>query len=417
MKANISYTLENNLCLGCGLCADACPTQSISMQVVNGEYRPRINQETCNNKKGCHRCESVCAGLGIEINRIGKQNANEVSHYHPLVGWYQKAYSGYACDNDVRWHAASGGGVSAFVAFLLDKGFVSAAVVAENDVSQPFLNKVRLVHNSRDLWKARSSKYCPVTYEGIVKQIKKDEKSVVVIGLPCAIHGFRKFIENDQVLKGKIFGLLGLYCSGRRSFNHTEYVLKQNKIDVTTLSYFQYRDEGCLGSLVAQDSSKQVKIPYQLFYHPLRSIFIPNRCQFCVDHYSELADVSFGDIHYGKYKEDKIGVNSLVVRNEKFDILLKAAEEEGYIKLEALNEDELIKCQQAATKKKGRVGGVLRFAKTLGLKIPDYDVELKNYSYLKSIAYYLFAKSQMFVGRRRWLWWIIPLIAKKGKVD
>ncbi|SHL04748.1 Coenzyme F420-reducing hydrogenase, beta subunit [Fibrobacter sp. UWH5] len=414
---NVSYTKKNNLCLGCGLCSDACPTGSIEIKPVNGEYRPFINESTCNNSKGCHRCSMVCPGVGVQINGIGKEKfGNSESNYHKLIGWYKEAFSGHALDFETRFHGASGGILSAFVAYLLDKKIISAVVVAENDMSRPFLNKTVLVHDSKELYKARSSKYCPVTFSGIIKQVKQEEGQVIIVGSPCAIQGFRKYEKIDSKFRDKVFGLFGLYCSCGRSFNLTEYVFKKRKIEQDKLTYFQYRDEGCLGSLIAR-TDREYKEEFQLYYHPLRSFFIPNRCQFCIDHYSELADMSFGDIHYGKYKDDKIGVNSLVVRNAKFSDLLRSAANDGYIKLDPLSEEELIKCQHSAPKKKGRVGGVLRFAKTLGLKVPEYDVELKNYSYIKSIAYYLFAKSQMFVGRRRWLWWIIPFVAKKGKVD
>ncbi|WP_295098273.1 Coenzyme F420 hydrogenase/dehydrogenase, beta subunit C-terminal domain [uncultured Fibrobacter sp.] len=415
---NINYTTSNNLCLGCGLCSDACPTNSINMKVVNGEYRPIVNSSSCINSKGCHRCSMVCPGVGIALNQIGlkKFGIYDECRHHNLIGFYSKAYSGYALDYETRFHGASGGLLTAFIAFLLDKKFISAAVVAENDLSQPFLNKTILIHNSGDLYKARSSKYCPVTFEGIVKQIKQEQGQVVVVGLPCVMQGFRKFEENDAKLRGKILGYLGLYCSCGRTFNLTEYVFRQKGIDKEKLNYFQYRDEGCLGSLVAK-TDKEFREEFQLYYHPLRSFFIPNRCQFCIDHFSELADLSFGDIHYGKYKDDKVGINSLVVRNLKFDSLLRAAVNEGYIHLEALSEEELVGCQASAPKKKGRVGGVLKFARLIGLKVPEYDVPLTNFVYWKSVAYYLFAKTQMFIGRRRYLWWIIPLFMKKEKVD
>lgn len=29
-KKNISYTVENDLCLGCGICQDACPLHAMS---------------------------------------------------------------------------------------------------------------------------------------------------------------------------------------------------------------------------------------------------------------------------------------------------------------------------------------------------------------------------------------------------
>lgn len=419
MKSNIENTVKSDLCLGCGICVDACPTNSIKIRTINGEYRPVVNNNTCINNKGCHKCSSVCPGLGVNLKKIGQERFGSQTNirYHYLIGWYMAAYSGFALSEETRLHGASGGVLTAILSYMLDQGRISAAAVAYNDLSQPFLNQVRLVHKSDDLYKARSSKYCPVKFDGIINKIKQEPGKVVIVGLPCVIHAFRKAEEKDKKLKESVLGYFGLYCSCNRTFNLTEYVLKKYGVNKDELQYFQYRDNGCLGNMVARDNKKQIVIPFQLYYHPLRSFFIPNRCQLCIDHYSELADVSFGDIHFGKYKEDKIGVNSIVIRNSQFCNIIREACKTGYISLKELSETELIACQASAPKKKTLVGGELRFAKALGNRIPEYDVVITNYKYRNSIAYYLFSHFQMYIGRRRWLWWLIPLFVKKGNLD
>ena len=435
MLSNVSYTVNNNLCLGCGICSDACPTSSITMKIENGEYRPAVNENTCINNKGCHKCSNVCPGTGVNLKSIGKDSLgyNDDSNYHNLVGYYHCSYSGYASDKETRYHGASGGLLSAFIAFLLDKKIISAAVVAENDISQPFLNKTVLIHDSKELYKARSSKYCPVKFDGIVNLIKKESGTVVIVGLPCIIQGYRKYEKIDSKFRDKVFGYFGLYCSCGRSFNLTEYVFKTRGINAKNLTYFQYRDEGCLGYLVAhekqtkceeltsddanQQMDKVTKEAFQGYYHPLRSFFIPHRCLLCIDHYAELADVSFGDIHYGKYKADKVGVNSVVIRNKQFGRLLKEAAECGYLTIDNLSEEELVKCQASAPKKKGRTGGILKFRGLFGLKNPEYDVTLSKFVLWKSVAYYIFAQCQRFVGRRKSLWGIIRFMYKKQVID
>jgi len=414
-QKTIEYILDHNLCLGCGICSSSCHKGAIKMCSVNGQFFPSLEKEKC---VYCGRCLSICPGSGVDLLSIARDRfSSESIIEHKLVGRYEKLYSGYSLDYEVRYHGASGGLLTAFIAFLLDKQCITAAVVAENDMSQDFLNKIVLVHNSKELYKARSSKYCPVKYDSIVQQVKQEEGKVVIVGLPCIMHGFRKYEKTDSKFKEKVFGYFGLYCSCGRTFNLTEYTFKKYNLNIKEIQYFQYRDNGCLGNMVAYDKKTSVEVPFELYYHPLRSFFIPERCQLCIDHYAELADVCFGDIHYGKYKEDKIGINSVVVRNNKFDVFLKEAVDNNYIHIENLSEEELIKCQESAPKKKGRVAGVLKFRKMLGLKNPEYDVTLTKFVLWKSIAYYLFAKFQMFVGKRRWLWWIIPLFARKGIVS
>lgn len=414
---NISFTLKNNLCLGCGLCSDACPTASITMEIDNGEYRPKINVDTCLNSKGCHKCSMVCPGIGVNTKSMADSLFKQENViFDNKTGYYLSSYFGHAADYETRWHGASGGLLSAFIAFLLDKGHISAAVVTENDLNEPFLNKTVLIHNSSELYKSRSSKYCPVKFDGIVKQVKKEKGKVVIVGLPCIIQGFRKYEAIDRNFQSHILGYIGLYCSCGRTFNLTEYVFQKNQIDKSSLSYFQYRDEGCLGSMVAIDKNGVKKIPFQLYYHPLRSFFIPNRCLFCTDYFAELADVAFGDIHVGDFKKDTVGVNSVIVRISLFNDLLKEANLARYVKITPLTKDELINCQAAIQLKKGRVNGVFSFCKMLGLKLPQYDVKLVSTVWLKPALYYLFAKFQMFIGKRRWLWSIILLLTKKGKV-
>lgn len=414
VKQNVNYTTYYGLCTGCGICADVCIKNAISIKAKNGVYKPLVDVAKCID---CGKCLKACPGIGVNIKSIADETFSREAEYNNKVGYYYSSYYGYAKDEGTRWHGASGGMTTAFIAFLLDRKYITAAVVAENDLSQDFLNKTSLIRESKELYKARSSKYCPVKFDGIVSQIKKEKGKVVIVGLPCVIQGYRKYEKIDRDFSSRIFGYVGLYCSCGRSFNLTEYVFKQNKIDKETLSYFQYRDEGCLGSMVAIDKSGGKKIPYQLYYHPLRSFFIPNRCLFCIDHFAELADISFGDIHVGEFKKDTIGLNSVVVRNTQFDNLLQQASNDGYITLEKLSKEDLIGCQKSINLKKGRVGGVMVFCKLLGVRLPQYDVEVNAYSFVKSALYYIFAKSQMFVGNRQRLWPLISLFAPKGKIQ
>ena len=126
MKENISYTISNDLCLGCGICSDVCPTKSIHSTIRNGEYIPYINNETCINLKGCHRCSTICPGLGVKLASFGENmfGSSKASKSNPLIGFYHSSYSGFSTDHEVRYHGASGGLLTSFLAFLLDKKMI-----------------------------------------------------------------------------------------------------------------------------------------------------------------------------------------------------------------------------------------------------------------------------------------------------
>ena len=56
--------VARELCVGCGGCVNACPTQSITMvEAEAGFYYPLIARETCVD---CGRCQDVCPALHHE---------------------------------------------------------------------------------------------------------------------------------------------------------------------------------------------------------------------------------------------------------------------------------------------------------------------------------------------------------------
>ena len=59
---NITYTVNNDLCCGCGVCEGMCPNNAISFIVKDGIFRPIVNDSLCKNDKGCHRCYDSCPG-------------------------------------------------------------------------------------------------------------------------------------------------------------------------------------------------------------------------------------------------------------------------------------------------------------------------------------------------------------------
>lgn len=419
---NISYTVKHDLCTGCGICVGACPTSSISIKSQNGLFIPAINETTCINNKGCNRCYDSCPGIGVNLKEIANDNFSEIATKEDIqVGKYLNCYSGYSTKYDIRYHSASGGMISQFLIFLLEKNYIDGAYVTAFDPSNELLVNSYIARTREDILRAKSSKYAPVTLNHAIQDIKSSEGKYVIVGLPCHIHGFRKYETIDKKFKEKILGYLGIYCSSGRSFYLTEYVFNKFGIDKNGLQYFAYRDEGCLGSLVAKGISSTtlkpflIKERFQQYYHPLRSFFIPKRCTQCIDHFAELADVSFGDIHIDPYIQDKIGINSLVVRKQIFKDWLLQAKDEGYIILDSLDIDVLKRSQRVVFQKKNRSTTFLKIDKQLGKKIPIYDMYEKDPYPLKSVISYLHTMAQICVGKRKWLWFVIDIFKMNTK--
>lgn len=428
---NITHILRHDLCLGCGICQSACPSNAIDIIVKDGRFIPKIDETKCKNGKGCHRCHDVCPGLGVNLVHIAKEEfADEQTKTDKWGGRYLKCFTGHSNDEDIRYHCASGGMVSQFLIFLLEKGYIDGAVVTAFDPKNELLVHSYIAHNREEVLQAKSSKYAPVSLHGMAQAIKQEKGTrYVIVGLPCHIQGFRKLEAIDRKLREKVIGHFAIYCSSGRTFYLTEHVFKERGIRKEDLAYFAYRDEGCLGFLVAKqrrdirvtnsnsetvlyEKNEVYKERYQSYYHPLRSFFIPRRCLFCIDHYGELGDVCFGDIHIKPYMDDKIGINSLVVRKRQWLNLLEEAKSECFITLNEISVETLNASQQMAGKKKGRNERFIVLNKRLGRVMPEYDVQLPNKIGLKTVLDYLQNRFQQFLGRHKCLWWLVSKLKK-----
>lgn len=433
MINNITYTIQNNLCTGCGICEDVCPKQCIKIICIDGEHRPKIYQEKCLGDK-CGRCLKVCPGIGINLVDLAKQQFdNERIKEDKYIGKYVGIHTGYSLDNEIRYHSASGGMVSQFLIYLLDKKIIDGAVVTGFD-EKDHITPVSYIAKSREeILNAKSSKYCPVALNKVGNEICLHEGRFVIVGLPCHIQGFRKRARIDRKFRERVIGMFSIYCSSGRTFNARDYIFKHYGVNKSNIKYFAFRDNGCLGYLTLHEKKKfavgekfrlvdahssdctELKIPFSHYYGPmLRSFFKPHRCLTCIDHYGELADVCFGDIHIKPYSDDKIGINSWITRTEYWEKLFKNAVKDGYIKMNDLDVKTLNDSQAAMLyPKKRRAKAIANIDKLLGRLMPQYDKSFEKPN-LKDYISEVICLAQQFVGRRTFLWFLIDLI-NKGK--
>lgn len=414
-RENISSVVRDGLCMGCGVCNDVCHKKAIVMTVKNGLNVPIVDNLKCNN---CGMCLKTCAGRGINLNAIAqsKYNDSEIKTDR-LIGRYLQCYSGYSLDNEVRYHGASGGMVSQFLIYLLDKKIITGAVVTGFDKSNPLRPKSYIAYNKDDILRGKSSKYCVVSFDGIISEIKNAEGKFIVVGLPCHIQAFRKYETIFPKFKNKIKGYFSIYCSATKSYNSIDYMMGRYSINPKDVKSFTYRDEGCMGYMIIKDNDDNVlkRIKCLDYYIPLHGFFNTRRCSLCIDHYGELADVSFGDIKTGIDTEETIGESSLLVRNAEFRKLLEAANEEGYIHLEEISSETLNSTQGYAYKhKKGKgVEAAFLYRKLTGRKLPVYDTEVRMHFNLKFLIREFSNSICRFIGNNKYLWFIIKQLDKK----
>lgn len=415
MSNNITFTTRNNLCTGCGVCEDVCPKHCITIVRKNGEHRPVLNEALCLGDK-CGRCLKTCPGVGVKLASIAKDVfSDKCIKEDKYIGRYVGLHTGYSLNSDIRLHSASGGMVTQFLIFLLEKKIIDGAVVTGYDKDH-ITPKSYIARTADDVIKARSSKYCPVALNKMGNEIVRSEGKYVIVGTPCHIQGFRKRAIIDRKFRERILGFFSIYCSSERTFYAQDYLFRHYNVEKSKITSFSFRDNGCLGNLtINQNNNVNIQVPYTKFYGPvLRSFFKPYRCLSCIDHYGELADVCFGDIHIKPYSDDHIGISSWITRSQYWEELFQKAKREGYIYMDDVDAYKLNDSQKTMLyPKKKRAQAVVKMGKILGRKCPIYDKPFESPS-LKDYITELVCFAQQFIGKRKCLWFIIEIL-NKGK--
>lgn len=286
-----------------------------------GVIMPTVDVSLCIE---CKACERICPAM------------NPLQFNEPM-----SAYAAWSTDGEIRRTAASGGIASAIYRYVSEHDGFSIGAVIDEDF------KVKITHYSKESCQAiRNSKYTFSDSHEVyssLRQAVKEDKFVAVIGLPCQIAGYRKYLgEHDNVV------YIDLVCHGvtPNSYlrQHIKSVESQLKIDVRKLSfrapekgtanYFftLYSGEGeILYSKRSVDGEK-----YNLAFH--RSYSYRENCYHC--HYARrerCSDITIGDYHgLGQLRPcDFIAENvSLILANSpKGEAFVKELTKAGLIEI------------------------------------------------------------------------------------
>ncbi|MFB3885581.1 MAG: Coenzyme F420 hydrogenase/dehydrogenase, beta subunit C-terminal domain [Thermodesulfobacteriota bacterium] len=302
------------------------------------------------------------------------------------IGNQKGIYIGHASDNDVRFNSSSGGVVTALLIFALETGIVDYAVVTRMNRSSPLEPEVCIASTREEVIISSGSKYCPVPSNIALKEVLLKDARYAVVGLPCHIHGVRKFEQVSSKLRDRIVLRLGLMCSNNTTFLGTEYFLLKWAIDKRHVDRIYFRDRGWVSNynmrVVMKDGRTRIlpragnphaslwsSLLHNSVYH---YDFVIPRCLMCCDHTAELADISFGDPRLPELvRRDKPGKSVIISRSTFAENLLVRAQSRGAIELTGTISAQKFYDSQNLSFKKG-FGSRLRARALLGKSVPSY---------------------------------------------
>ncbi|WP_338834798.1 hypothetical protein MHLNE_11080 [Moorella humiferrea] len=409
-EKNIEVVVRGGLCTGCGTCAASCSREAVTLVRRNDIYQPVIDERLCNN---CGLCVNVCPGHEVDFGRLNES----VSKYQPTnlyLGNFIGCYHGYVSDETLRYDSASGGLITGLLLYSLEKGFIDGAIVTkinyENLEPVPFLARTK-----EEIIESVGSKYCPVPLNISLRNILDKEGRYAVVGLPCHIHGLRKFELYSKKLRERIVMRLGIMCSHNLSFKATEYIISSLGMKKEEISRLSYRGKGWPGYLTFEDRhGRKVEIPYSKFGHMhFLHFFVQERCLLCCDQSCELADISFGDAWLKEFREkDNVGHSLIVVRTKEGEYILKKAKAENRVLVEMIDPSKVIQSQKDVLRfKKKTLNVYMEIRKLKRMPVPKYNTQLASPGIFDYVLAFLFAFNRI-ISKYRKLWFAINLLVK-----
>ena len=185
MRQKTAEIISKEICTGCKVCGDLCPTGAITFTVdEEGFWFPVIDSEKCISCGKCFHCCPVNQEKSKNINiEINQGNA-------PL-----QTYAAWNRDDGVRRESTSGGLFSVFAAYVLSQGGYLAGSAYTDDF------KAACHITAKDKTEAKKlmgSKYFQSDTAGIYKETKElleSGKTVLFVGTPCQVAALYSYLK------------------------------------------------------------------------------------------------------------------------------------------------------------------------------------------------------------------------------
>jgi coenzyme F420-reducing hydrogenase beta subunit len=294
---------------------------------------------------------------------------------HKYIGNFKKSWFAYASSETIRDKAASGGVITALLAFLLRTGEVDGALVCRSVITD---GKVRpeffIAESEKELLTAQGSKYIAVDFnQDALPLIRAYKGKLAVVALPCDTTHLRHACENDPQLGEKIALVITLFCGHNSRPELTDMITRKLTKRKKILKNFRYRQGHWRGSLLAEfEGGGQVEKPFSYFslYQNLY-FFCQQKCHHCNDHAGYYGDISVGDIWSLRMKENPIKHNAVITRTPAGAAVFQKALDAGVISASPEPIDEICEGQARSLPFHYNTSARAKAGKLLKIKIKD----------------------------------------------
>ena len=304
---------------------------------------------------------------------FGVPSAEEIACY---LGPWNACYLGYAAQEEVRAHAASGGVVSALLLYLLERDIVQGALISRVVVEKGKIQAHPFIARCREkVLEGQSSIYMEFPWWREARPLlEAAEGNLAVVGLPCHIQALRRREEQDPALARKVKVHIALICGRSSSKELLLKVLARKGIREEDVVDIRFREGHWRGNMhLWLRDGREVVFPFQDFslYRNLHFYCEP-RCLSCEDLLGEHADVVCGDAWLYELKQCPVKHSLVISRSPQVTGWLEDMAARGCLVLDPIPPETVFRAQRRGLipAKRGRAAKA-RLSRFFGYKMHD----------------------------------------------
>lgn len=377
--SRLSIGISNHdLCTRCGTCTGVCPTGAISVGV---DRFPTLEAEKCTD---CGLCKSICPGDKVEFAKLAGPIFGSNLAPRDFDGHVIARYVAYATDDAIREGGAGGGAITALLWDQLKHGEVEGCLATRMNPDRPWEGEYFIARSYKDMLASQGSRYTIIPLNAVFSEIRKSKGPFAYAALPCQIHGYRYLAEVDEEVASKISSVIGLFCGGALEPSLITDMIRNKGIKQGDLADFQFRGGEWPGKMRAILKDGTIReLHYSNYkdgaYNYFTGLYMPKRCQTCIDGSALLSDVSIGDA----WTRDRSGEytfprhSRILVRTQKGLEIVQRAAERGTLFVKDVSNDPSYQTHKIQTARKGRIAPirVMRY-QNAGRAAPIYDIPM-----------------------------------------
>lgn len=326
---------DNSLCLGCGLCEAVLPNVKMMID-CHGFIVPDKNIPI--DGQSADLLNYVCPAINISCIESKPTPFGEVL----------KAFEGWAKDANVRFHASSGGIITALSIYLLESNEVNGIIQVRKSKSHYMHNEITISHTREDVMNCSASRYSPVSmFSNIFKILDDNDDVFAFVGKPCDIATIKRLLQKNPKYKSKIKYFISLVCAGTPSYKATDILVEKGKDgrEIYPISV-KYRGDGWPGEFtVDYNDRSSYKCNYNDSWGEVLGRNLNFRCKICPDGIGKDADIVVGDSWHTKngYPDftEKDGRSFILIRTKNGEKLCDKAYSSSYISREPMDIENL----------------------------------------------------------------------------